>query len=406
MLDLQRGALQGLGTQHEERGDGMSLEILTGFDGNGPASQDMVRKEAENRFVLMFPKIKEKTEDFKGARLETRLRNSSAAPRDVQITVDMPGREKHLDHLDVAFIRHDSDADWTMVPGSRLKAHRALYCFRARPGVTELAHCPAYGYDTCAAFVEGLKHRQGVNVDIAGHSVQGRDVWVLDFPSSDAAAPVFFIQARDHAYESAGSYCVEGMAAFLLSDDPLCRYLRHKFRIVIMPMTNPDGVALGALSMTSDEDGANVEWALRDQGDAAIDALRATVDSLQPKAHINIHNFVERFTDAVFGTPQKLLDLILDSLPADTKHHKRWRTETLEGFWKRNREPLRKMGYTDETRRPNEFQLWTDYTREQYGASAVAFEFPWFARTGEDMRQRGRDALVAVGLAAIELQQL
>lgn len=383
----------------------MSLEILIGFDGNGPASQEAVRKTSDHGFVLSFPCIREKKEDRRGARLETRIRNTGSTALQAEIVVDMPGRENHIQNFDAAFIKHEQDADWTMIPGSREQERRMAYIFEARPGVTELSHCPAYNYETCRDFVESLRDREGVAVTTAGKSGAGRDLWVVDVASTDPEAPAYFVQARDHAYETAGNYCVEGMAAFLLSGDPLCRYLRHKFRFAFMPMTNPDGVAGGFLSMPS-EHGTNVARAYPDSPGTEHEALHGTLERLKPKVHINIHNYTARFADQIMGEQQAFLDRVLESLPADPVHHKRWRTSSLADFWERSRDVLNAKGYTDETCRPREFYGWTNVSREQYGASAVSFEIPWFARTGADMRMRGRDMLVAVGLAAIDVQDM
>ena len=65
------------------------------------------------------------------------------------------------------------------------------------------------------------------------------------------------IMARNHAYESAGNYCIDGMVDFLLSRDSLAEYLLTKFSFHILQMTNPDGVYKG-LSRLSSPKGADL----------------------------------------------------------------------------------------------------------------------------------------------------
>ncbi len=53
------------------------------------------------------------------------------------------------------------------------------------------------------------------------------------------------ISARVHSSETPGSYKVQGVIDFLLSDSPVAAALRNEFVFLIVPMMNPDGVVLG-----------------------------------------------------------------------------------------------------------------------------------------------------------------
>ena len=112
------------------------------------------------------------------------------------------------------------------------------------PGLTHLGLFPEYNVEQLTGFVRELR-RQGVSVELVGRSRERRPIWMINFKSPNPKAMPFFIQARDHAYETAGSYSAEGVARFLAADDPMARYLREKFSVHIMPMTNPDGVYNG-----------------------------------------------------------------------------------------------------------------------------------------------------------------
>lgn len=64
----------------------------------------------------------------------------------------------------------------------------------------------------------------------------------LDFPEKK----VFFVSARVHPGETPSQFVLEGLVELLLrADDPRARLLRDKFVFKIVPMLNPDGVALG-----------------------------------------------------------------------------------------------------------------------------------------------------------------
>ena len=48
-----------------------------------------------------------------------------------------------------------------------------------------------------------------------------------------------------HPGETSGSFIVEGMIRFLLSNDEIAIKLRDSFVLKIIPMLNPDGVIVG-----------------------------------------------------------------------------------------------------------------------------------------------------------------
>ena len=53
------------------------------------------------------------------------------------------------------------------------------------------------------------------------------------------------IIARQHPGETMGSWVMQGVLQFLLSDNPMAIYLRQQIVFKIVPMMNPDGVIHG-----------------------------------------------------------------------------------------------------------------------------------------------------------------
>ena len=372
----------------------MSVKIITGFDGSGPCDDAGVTIVAKNEFVLRpghrhKPGRSEET-DGCGSRFSTRLRNTASRPAPVTVTVDWSKPDRTAFH-DIGYYRHEREQEWTMIPGERSGA-RVIYRLTLKQGRTHLGLYPEYNVAQCERWLAGLK-RRGVTVTTIGHSREKRPISMIKLPSSSAQAVNFFLQTRDHAYETAGSNASAGIVEFLLTDSPLVRYLRSKFNFFVVPMTNPDGVFNG-LSRLTWEQGADMNR-IHTVRDAAHAALKAALDSVRPKVHMNIHNWTYHFEDGLLSNDADMAKRIQAHFPADHKHYKRWLVRTTADFLKQH----------NWTRTPPEHQSWKNYCKEHFGARGVNFEFPWFMLNTAEMRAKGVQALVAYALAAIELEQ-
>ncbi len=373
----------------------MSIDIITGFDGSCPHSARGVKRRGPASFVV-FPSLRSVkqclSEEVKacGSRFWIRIANSGTRPRSVSIVADWQGAGR-MEFHDIGHVRAPG-RDWVMIPAIR-HAEKARYRFAAPPGTTDLALLPEYSTADCRDFVHGLP-RNLVRIEVAGRSRKGRPMYLLQLPSPNRRALPFFIQARDHAYESAGSYCMEGILAFLLSEDPLAKYIRSKFRIHAMPMTNPDGVHDGMSRLTW-ERGADMNR-VHTAADKAHATLKRTIDKIRPLVHMNIHNWTHRHQDGLLANDEDIAGRIIEHLPADAAHYKRWMVQTHLDYLRAIKAEAC----------PLQAQSWKNYCRAEFGAVGVNFEFPWFCRTTSDMRAQGRKAFIALALAVIETRHL
>lgn len=371
----------------------MSVHVITEFDGACPASSAAIQSSGENSWVFT-PSYGRDERGRDGAvpsyfRMDARLQNDGVVTIPVEIVVDWKSNQRWIRHHDTGYVRGPGDADWTMIPGLR-RQERTYYHLDLRPGLTEFGRFPAYNVEACRAFTDRAQ-AAGAKVSVVGQSEEGRDIWLLSLPSPDEQAPAFVVQTRDHPYETAGSYCVEGIVEFLLGNDPVAQYLRHKFQVHILPMTNPDGVFNGLDRFTA-EQGADLNR-LVTADDTAHDAIRTTLDRLQPIAYMNIHNYLPKFKDGMYAHQPALAELLGASLPPDQAHHKRWDIITHQDY----------LDAENVTSTPPEKQSWKNYCADRFGAAAVTFEFPWFSRNTADMRQLGARSFTALGLATLEL---
>jgi hypothetical protein len=183
------------------------------------------------------------------------------------------------------------------------------------------------------------------------------------------------------------------MVAFLTSAAFMAKYLRSKYHFHIMPMANPDGVGMG-LSRLTHERGLNLDRIYWNEGAGPeVGILLQILDRLQPKVYMNIHNYAIKFIDGLL-TPNshEFVDKILQHLPADAAHYRRWFIVTDKEWFEKNHV----------TEYPRDCLGGRQYCKDKFGALAVVFEFPWFGRNTALMREKGVAALTALGLAAVE----
>jgi hypothetical protein len=370
----------------------MAIEVMTGFDGSCPQSDVGIRRESDRR-VTIFPGRRrgpgaDEEVAGKGSRLNVRLVNPGVTAEEFTALADWE-RPDRVEGHDLGFVRHETEAEWRMIPGLRVDDARIEYRLRLPPGVTHLGLYPEFNCADVEAMAAELAAR-GAQVETAGRSREGREIRLIAFPSPNARARNCFVQTRDHAYETAGSYCARGIAEFLLSGAPMAEYLRAKFNVFIAPMTNPDGVHNGMSRLTW-ERGADLNR-LVTVPDPAHNALRAALDRVKPDVYMNVHNWTDKFTDGLLVNEAGIAEKIQLHMPADAAHAKRWWVEVSPRYLP-DADPAR---FTEATK------SWKNYCRERFGATAATFEFPWFGLTTAEMRRKGERAFTALALAAIE----
>ena len=112
------------------------VKVLTDFDGASPCSKVAVKKTATG--YLFFPgyrKQKGVDEEKKGggARFSTRIVNDSDKEIKFEALVDWES-ESRIRNRDIGFMRHESEKEWTMIPG-KCKGSVASYNIMLKPGL-------------------------------------------------------------------------------------------------------------------------------------------------------------------------------------------------------------------------------------------------------------------------------
>jgi hypothetical protein len=128
----------------------------------------------------------------------------------------------------------------------------------------------------------------GVPLRVLGNSVAGLPIQAFD--SNAAASEILFIVGRQHPAEVSGIYAFFAFAETVFGDSDLARTFRERFRIVAIPLMNPDGVISGNWRHNLNGVDLNRDWgpftqpetqliaSLLDEFDASSAHLRMFVD--------------------------------------------------------------------------------------------------------------------------------
>jgi hypothetical protein len=134
------------------------------------------------------------------------------------------------------------------------------------PGVTTIRLAKYFPYTVARkdAYVAGLAgHRHVRNVAVIGSSVQGRAIHRIELTDSsvpDTGKKRIWIHSGIHPSETTSYFTVEGLIAWLGSGDPYAEVLLDHAILDIVPMSNPDGVALGNYRTNANSANLENEW--------------------------------------------------------------------------------------------------------------------------------------------------
>ena len=93
------------------------------------------------------------------------------------------------------------------------------------------------------AWIETIAGSGNAAASLLGHSLQGRPIQRLD--ANEISPDVLLIVGRQHPPEVSGAIAFTAFAEALFGDSELATRFRERFRIIAVPLLNPDGVVAG-----------------------------------------------------------------------------------------------------------------------------------------------------------------
>lgn len=126
-----------------------------------------------------------------------------------------------------------------------------------------IAHVPPYPYSRVTALLEEVGRIECVRTEVIGRTTQGRElalVTVTNPALPDSDKKTVWLIARQHAWETATSYVLEGALRYISSDDPAARRWRDRVVFKFIPTMDPDGCAAGHVRFNANGYDLNRHW--------------------------------------------------------------------------------------------------------------------------------------------------
>ena len=206
-------------------------------------------------------------------------------------------------------------------------------------------------------WIDNLSKDKAITLSDIGQSINGQPIRMLD--TGTASDDVLLIVGRQHPPEVSGVFAFFSFAETLFGDSDLAAEFRRRFRIVAIPLLNPDGVVGGNWRHNLGSKDLNRDWGPFTQPETqAIATLLDTLDA----GGASIRMFAD-----FHSTNRNLLYTQNDDFPTDPP-----------GFvpaWLTN-SAARMQGYefTNEAGPVSEQANSKNYMYKRYGIPTVTFE--------------------------------
>ncbi len=339
------------------------IDIEAPEDGGNPRETGAIQRLDEGHFRVV-PFSEDGDGNYKFA-LHVRAHNSAAVSVPLTLEIDWDDH-KYMVSRDFVHVGHSGE--WRLVPAEVDGSISRLRCLLP-PGESRIGVSPAYGWadhDVFAAQTLATSFQR----ELIGRSEQGR---AIDAYHLGAGQRNLLVIARVHPYETAASFCAEGLLRWLTMPGEAQARVLARFHVVVVPMPNPDGVYLGLCKRTGLH-GTDISHEAVGSGDAEARALLDLIEQLRPDRYLDIHGWMHADEDGLHYHDQAVADRFLAGTadqPALARN--RWKGTLARPD---GRSPL-------------------SHCAQHFATRALSVSYRWPGRTVDQMRAIGAASLEA-----------
>ena len=353
------------------------IELLTGFDGANPNSQEDVVLESARRFRVR-PFNEPGSSDSYWFRFNTLVLNHGSEVEDLELILEWPALERYPDYP-YSYYFYGDMGHWHPVRAT-VKGTEARLVVPASPGKTFVGFYPRYSYGWHRQFIASLPEDSPfLEKRVAGLSAGGREIWCTrltdpSVPEGDKAR--LQISSRIHPYETSGSYITEEIIRFLLEGSEAAQDILRRNVVHLLPMPNPDGVVLGMNQRTGPK-GVNLSFGSANTDIPEVKTLLGLVEKTQPELWVDVHSWPHEGDDGMWCTHQWVADGLLAQMPERSFQDYVWKVSFVQ----------------ERVTAKNHLWQWLIRT---FDSGGVSLSFSWYRRTESDIRQIGRRLIAAL----------
>lgn len=162
---------------------------------------------------------------------------------------------------------------WSYVPFDRVDTigNKAFIRLEVGPQKTYLAGQELIATDSIATWISKLRSTPSPKIITIGKSKLGRPIWAIELGNGkkDLRPTVVFL-SRQHPPEVSGFIAFQAFFSRLLEQDALAVGFRQNFRILAIPVINPDGVDEGHWRHNAGGVDLNRDWAAYRQPETSV----------------------------------------------------------------------------------------------------------------------------------------
>ena len=171
-----------------------------------------------------------------------------------------------------------------------------------------IAYAHPYSYQRLKSLMSSIGKNQYVSVEEIARTKEGRRIEMLTITDSgtvDDRKKTILLMAMQHAGEDAGTFYLEGLINFLLTDDADAINARKQFIYKLIPMMNPDGVFHGTTRYNSEMEDLNNIWLSEEKKQPEVAGVKRWAENWLGQGHnidlfIDVHNHTQFYTYNVF----------------------------------------------------------------------------------------------------------
>ena len=224
------------------------LRLLAGHEGSNPQDASCIEQTGPQSFIVR-PQSEDGDSNYKFA-FDVIVENVTTDPQQLDLTIDWAEPPEvgttYMGCRRTVFL--GGGESWQEIRGTT-RDDKTLVSLCVPPGRHHVCLHPPYGSAELESFLSRAERELGGRRIVFGRSAENRPLQAVLLSALAEQRSTLLVLGRGHPYESAGSFCVEGVLDLLRGPDG--PRLRQHRSLLLVPIMNPDGVAHGLCKRTT-----------------------------------------------------------------------------------------------------------------------------------------------------------